>query len=61
MLKMYYGSHGTDGSDAKDPRDPYNINGATFQPDAYLNKLLKVLVLITTHTSTKFENTSLQV
>ena len=42
MLKMYYGSSGADGSIVKDSGDPCDINGANFQPEAYLSKLLKV-------------------
>ena len=38
MLKMYYGS--TNG-EAASSSDPCDINGANFQPDTYLNRLLK--------------------
>ena len=38
MLKMYYGS--TNGA-SNPSTDPYDINGASFQPDTYLNRMLK--------------------
>ena len=44
MLKMYYGMN--DEGDGNASVDPTNINGAHFQPDLYLSKLLKVSGMI---------------
>jgi hypothetical protein len=41
MLKLYYGHSEELGEQGASAADPCNINGAHFEPDIYLGKLLK--------------------
>ena len=40
MLTNFYGANGNENGHPQ-PIDPFDINGATFKPDIYLNKLLR--------------------
>ena len=41
MLKLYYGDTEDTTANSAAATDPCNINGAHFEPDVYLSKLLK--------------------